>query len=270
MAIDKSSNIIPLGEVKSLLLDLMSTLDSFCREKGLRYSLAYGSLIGAIRHKGFIPWDDDIDVLMPREDYLRLISEFDAPFYKIYCQEKDCEYPITFAKLCDTRTLSIDHFGNKSPIAIDIFILDGMGASLEEANKRLRKVKRMYRVWSNQLFSRRLTLRKDYGFLKNCYILFAKIVSPFFRVDKIVKKTLSLKRSLPLEESKYCAYLGGMFTVYETEKMLDYTDTLFEDRLFRIPVEYDYQLRLVYGDYMKLPPMEQRVETHQATAYWVK
>ena len=262
--------IIPLDQVKELLLDLISDLDRVCRDKGIRYSLAYGSLIGAVRHQGFIPWDDDIDILMPRPDYLTLLQEYRHPYYEIRCQDKNPEYPLNFAKLCDVRTLSIDKFGNKSPIAVDIFILDGLGSSPNEADAIIRKTKKMHRLWSNQLFTRRLSPCREYGFKKNLYILSAKAFGIFFPLDSVVKKLLTFKQSHPIDDSKYCAYLDSSFAIYETEKMLQYMDARFEGKMLRIPENYDYQLRIPYGDYMKLPPEEQRIVTHEATAYWVQ
>ena len=264
-----SGTLIPLDSVKDLLLSLISNLDTFCRERGIRYSLAYGSLIGAIRHKGFIPWDDDIDILMPRPDYFRLIREYNHPYYEIRCQDFDPEYPLNFAKLCDTRTYSIDKFGNSSPIAIDIYILDGLGATQSEAKAIIRKAKCFQRIWSNQLFTTKIPLSRENGLLKNIYIILGRIISHFIRIDSLVTKMTAFKCSHPIDESKYCALLDCSFVVYETEKMLQFKDAPFEGLVIRIPVYYDYQLKKGYGDYMQLPPENERVVTHEANAYWV-
>lgn len=269
-----SGTIIPLDEVKKLLLDLVSDLDGFCREKGIRYALAYGSLIGAIRHKGIIPWDDDIDLWMPRPDFLRLLQEYALAHpdshYEFQCMETDPEFPLNFAKFCDTRTESVDQFGNRSAIAVDIFILDGLGQSLPEAEEFIRKVKRMQRIWSNQRFTRRLKLSRQYNLKKNSYIFFAKAVSPFISFRRLVRDYILLKRSHPIEESRYCANLNADFAIYETSKMLEYTDAPFEGRIFRIPAQYDHLLRTLYGDYMQMPPEGQRVVAHGSTAFWIR
>ncbi|MBR4586049.1 MAG: LicD family protein [Bacteroidales bacterium] len=264
-----SGTLIPLDEVKDLLLSLISNLDTFCRERGIRYSLAYGSLIGAVRHQGFIPWDDDIDIYMPRPDYLRLIQEYNHPYYEIRCQDNDPEYPLLFAKLSDTRTCSIDKFGNSSPIAIDIFILDGMGATLSEAKANIRKAKCLQRIWSNQLFTAKIPLSRENGLLKDIYIILGKIFSRFISIESLVKKMNAFKCSHPVDGSKYCSILEGPFAVYETEKMLLFEDASFEGLVIRIPVHYDYLLKKDYGDYMQLPPENERVVTHEANAYWV-
>lgn len=263
-------SIIHLEERKSLLLDIASSLDSFCRANGIRYSLAYGSLIGAVRHKGFIPWDDDIDVLMPRPDYMRLLNEYQHPYYKIQSQDTDPEYPLNFAKLCDTRTLSVDKHGNSSPIAVDIFILDGLGSDLSEAKKYIAKVKREQRIWSSQVFTKNLSINNHYGFRNSIYILGAKILSIFISLDKYVKRMILLKQRYLIDSSSYCASLDDIFLIYETSRVLTYKDTTFENIRLVIPKDFDYQLRLSYGDYMQLPPEDQRKETHESTAYWVR
>ncbi len=262
--------VIQSEERKGVLLDIVSDLDKVCRKNKIRYSLAYGSLIGAVRHKGFIPWDDDIDVLMPRPDYMRLLNEYQHPYYKIQSQDTDPEYPLNFAKLCDTRTISVDKHGNSSPIAVDIFILDGLGPSLSEAEKKIRRLKRLQRIWSNQLFTRKLHFNKIYGFTKNIYILIAKITHLFIPFNTLIRKIFSLRENPPIDESTFCSPLTGQFSIFLTNKMLKTKDALFENRVFRIPEDFDYQLRLLYGDYMQLPPEDQRKETHESTAYWVR
>ncbi len=262
--------VIPLKELKGLLLDIISDLDAFCRKNGIRYALAYGSLLGAVRHKGFIPWDDDIDILMPRPDYIRLLQEYRHPYFEIKSQDTDPAFPLNFAKLCDMRTVSIDKHGNRSHVAVDIFILDGVGSSRSEADAIIARTKKLQRLWSNQLFSAQLSLDAQYGMTKNCYILAAKIISPFISLDKLVRKIISFKQSHPVDKSVFCASLDDYYHVYETRKMLDCTDAPFENLSLRIPADYDHELRINYGDYMQLPPVEQRVETHEAIAYWQK
>ena len=258
---------IPFDGIKAILLDIMTDLDRFCRDNGLRYSLAYGSLIGAVRHKGFIPWDDDIDILMPRNDYQVLINKYSHPYYVILSQEKDCRFPLQFAKLCDTRTTSVDQFGNKFPVAVDIFILDGLSDSLKTANKRVNSVKRLSRIWSSQLFTRHLKFKKEYGIKKNLLIAASKLEHLFVSEKGLVKRILEFKQRYPIDESKYCASLTGWCTIYESEKMLKITDAPFEDKVFKRFEDFDYHLKIIFGDYMTLPPENERYN-HGSKAYW--
>jgi lipopolysaccharide cholinephosphotransferase len=267
----KERNLVPIpfDEVKSVLLEIMTDLDKFCRENGLRYSLAYGTLIGAIRHKGFIPWDDDIDILMPREDYVKLLETYSHPYYVIESQEKDSSYPLNFAKLCDKRTLSSDQFGNTSSVAVDIFILDGLPAPLEDAERRIGSYKRLSRLWSSQIFTRHLSLRREYGVKKNLLIVEAKLLHVFISEKKVVDKLLHFRSRYSVDKSEFCASITGVCTIYESARMLKYIDWPFEDRTFRVFEDYDYPLRLLFGDYMKLPPESERYN-HEAQAYWIR
>lgn len=263
-----SGDVIPIEKVKVLLLDIVSDADSFCRRNGLRYSLAYGTLIGAVRHKGFIPWDDDIDILMPRPDYERFIKEYYHPIYKVQSQDFNPDWPLNFAKLSDTRTISIDQFGNKFPVAVDIFVLDGVGDSEKEAWQIVNKVEIKHRLWSNQLFTRQLQIKVGNGFKKNLYIIGGKIIHLFYPFEKLLHNLLQFKKRIKIDDSKYCASLHGTPYIFETSKMIQYTDAPFEDRVLRITEDYDYQLSVRYGNYMEIPPENERIN-HGATAYWV-
>lgn len=265
----KVGDAISFDGTKDVLMGIIKDIDRFCREKGLRYSLAYGSLIGAVRHKGFIPWDDDIDILMPRPDYNRFIREYEHPYYKCFSQELDPEWALNFGKLGDIRTVSIDSHGNKSAISVDIFILDGLPDTMESAQRMVAKVNRYHRLWSNQLVTRKLSLDRKYGLRKNAYIILAKMLHLVLPFRTLVKSMLGFKQSRPIDKSKYCVSLVGACTIYETEKMLDYIDAPYEDTTLMICRNYDYQLKMIYGDYMTLPSEEQRYN-HEAEAYWIK
>ena len=95
-------NELTLDELKGIEFDILKHFDAFCKEHNIRYYLAYGTLLGAIRYKKFIPWDDDVDVLVPREDYERLLKIYkDNAQYKLYAFEKDGKFNCPYAKLCD-------------------------------------------------------------------------------------------------------------------------------------------------------------------------
>ncbi len=96
-------------ELKRIQLDILRNVHKFCLEHNINYSLAYGTLLGAVRHKGFIPWDDDIDIMMLRNDYDRFIKEYpESDEYGLCCFEKDTNYPYSFAKVQDKKTSLIE------------------------------------------------------------------------------------------------------------------------------------------------------------------
>lgn len=258
---------ISINETKEILMNLIADLDGFCRKKGLRYSLAYGTLIGAVRHKGFIPWDDDIDILIPRPDYNRLVNEYTHPYYKLMTPETDSHWPLNFSKLCDTRTISVDSFGNKCSIAVDVFILDGLEDTYVKSQHMVAKVNRYHRIWSSLLFTRNLPIKVRNGVRKNIFILFSKVLGIILPLDMFVRNMLKYKQKNNVDLAKYCASLTGYCTIFEREKMLNYIDMQFEGRTLRVSSDYDYQLKMLFGDYMTLPPVEERIN-HNAIAYW--
>ncbi len=112
------------------LLDILMAIDAMCRKYNLKYYLVDGSLIGAVREKGFIPWDDDMDICMPREDYEKLIAHswewLPAP-YEFVCFENDPEYPLHFGKVQDASTTLIErpHLYYLGGVYVDVFPIDG-------------------------------------------------------------------------------------------------------------------------------------------------
>ena len=101
---------LTLQEIKEIELEILKHFHAFCQENNIRYFISHGTLLGTIRYKGFIPWDDDIDVLVPREDYDRLLAIFqDNERYQLFHFEKDSRFLFPFAKLCDMTTRKIEN-----------------------------------------------------------------------------------------------------------------------------------------------------------------
>ena len=127
----KAMKIITSEELKAIQLDLLQKTADFCKENGIRYYLCGGTLLGAIRHKGYIPWDDDIDISMPRPDYDRFISMFNKPEndYQVIDMSNNKKYGLPFAKVHDTRTFvdELQYTKDQFGVYIDIFPIDGVG-----------------------------------------------------------------------------------------------------------------------------------------------
>ena len=100
-----ATGLLPEEMLKPMMLEVLLRIDRYCRNNGLRYSIAFGTLIGAVRHKGFIPWDDDIDVWMPRPDYDRFIRNFDDGEFKVLSAYNTDGYPVEYAKVHNSRTI---------------------------------------------------------------------------------------------------------------------------------------------------------------------
>lgn len=265
---------ISFEEMKKVELEILSFFADFCETHNLRYFLAYGTLIGAIRHKGFIPWDDDVDIQMPREDYDILISLFnignDSPYRLISPLEKQSCY--TIVKIIDTRTIKIENGIKNDPLGIDIdiFPLDGIPS-----------VDKAYKKWYMQLmkcYEQHLALQSSWGkSLKARMKLLLQKIGIFARYrsfdkKKILMRVQKLHNQYPYDECEMvgsieCCFNGIKNRVFKSS-FNDYVRVPFEDLELRIPIGYDEILTMIYGDYMGLPPIEQQKTHHENNAYW--
>ncbi len=268
---------IESDEIRQIQLQELLHLDSFCKEKGLRYWLCGGTLLGAVRHKGFIPWDDDIDVLMPREDFDRLLryeTEQDAggtgtaegPYRFISWKSGRSVYP--FLKLVDTRTVVKEYMLDSrypTSVWIDIFPLDGMPDDEKVIRK---KYKQMHRG--------QLIILTAYGEAEKGVSAFSRTVKKFLipvlrrmNIRKVCDRMNEICREYPVGSSPY---VGGILWGYGPQErmpksFLDPVPVEFEGHTFPAPACWDYYLTQLYGDYMTLPPEDKR-ERHDFEAWW--
>lgn len=258
---------ISLDEIRSLQLDALLHVDRFCREKGLRYSLAYGSLIGAVRHGGFIPWDDDIDIMMPRPDYERFLKEFGGyvSHLRIQNYHTDNVTAITWTKICDTRTV-VYALNMQTHVFIDVFPIDG---APDDAKKK---------QYVNEVLKRReyvVKKRKSYKYGSNKVKAYVKymlksIIYPRSR-DWAIRRYEEYYSSFPFETSPNAGWVeyDDQKDIMPTDIFKNYTTMSFEGHEFMCIVDYDKFLSSIYGDYMTFPPKEQQVRGHEDAAYWV-
>lgn len=135
--------------LKKTQLDILNTVATFCEKENINYVLFYGTLLGAVRHHGFIPWDDDVDIAMPREDYKRFMDSFPMDKYLCLCNEKDRTFPYSYGKVnrLDTKLIEVSNLIYDLGINIDIFPIDGIAApGLKQTilNCRLNILKKIY------------------------------------------------------------------------------------------------------------------------------
>lgn len=261
-------------ELKAIELDILVSFDSICKKYNLTYYLAYGTLLGAVRHKGFIPWDDDIDVFMPRPDYDKLISIvgnmlIDGKYELQTPVTKDYIYP--FAKLSDIRTRVIEKWmlTNILGVYIDIFPLDGVPAEMSTFNDTTKRLLNYHYLLC--LTSRHMKMRKSIWMtIVSCLLYYPLRVLGYKRwINKIV----GLASAIGFDKSEYVGNLS-IDTYIKKERYLreDFGKPElieFEGKYFYAPHDSDAILSTTYGDYMKLPPVEQRVKKHENEAYWI-
>ena len=264
-------------DVKKLSFAVLCDLKKVCDQHGLSYSLTGGTLIGAIRHKGFIPWDDDSDIMMPRPDYDRLMAlgkQTPLPFRLLSAEISGKDYGYPFAKACHSDTLLVEDSIEQSSVPlgvyVDIFPVDGMGNRYWTAKIRCMGFQFLHglKITSHWTSYHRSKLRKWYyePFRYGCYAL-SKLLSREY-IDRTLDRFL---RKKDYQTSTFAGRLVGDYGSREImpkamfEKMITVS---FENEAFDAIADYDTFLRSLYGDYTQLPPPEKRVSHHEFEAYW--
>ena len=265
---------LTLQQIREIELNLLIEFDRICNEKGYRYSLGGGTLLGAVRHKGFIPWDDDIDVMMPRPDYDKFVNFCEnniVPFNLITYDLVDGYYGL-YAKISAPMTKltdSVMKLDFNIGVNIDIFPIDGLGNSMEEAIKIFKKTE----------FERELlnaSLWKKYFRSKTHSILLEPIRFGLFLASRLVNPGKLLYRidreniRHPFDVSLFAGCVCGSYREKEImtkETFEHYVDVEFENLKFKSIANYDDYLKKHYGNYMQLPPEEKRTTHHTCKAY---
>lgn len=263
-----SDNDKYLNKLHRDILTIMDEIDRICKENKLRYYLMCGSCLGAVRHHGFIPWDDDLDIAMPRKDFDKFIalfskSEKDVMSEKLYIRWVTTEnyYNHAFAKVCLKGTLFQEDCGKASRnagIFVDIFPLDFCAAynKLQERKNRLAKLFG-YCLSYKGAENRKETWYKTWAF---------KVITAFFSNRAIHRMMLLVTRPQDERMSDYQAFYA---TPYPIRNMLfpkewhgEGKEMLFEGRRYIVPFEAESYLQQIYGkDYMQIPPANKR-KTH--------
>ena len=261
---------LTVAEQKKIALDILSDVADFCDKHNLLYYLAYGTLIGAVRHKGYIPWDDDIDIQMPRDDYEKLISIFndksESPYLKLLSPyDRDSKH--TFVKIVNTNTVKIESgieykANNYAGIDIDIFPLDGQPDDDKEFIREFKRKKVLY--WGHYFA---MSNSKDGRFRR-------RIAVNLFRWCRLINKNLFIKKyndTYPYVTSKYVGCTASLYNSINNRHLKKHYEQRvkmrFEDKEFWAPKGYDAILTDMYGDYMKLPPEEAQVTHHGNKCY---
>lgn len=257
-----------MNEMQQRLTKMLGWFHTYCENHNLRYYLIYGTMLGAVRHKGFIPWDDDIDVGMPRADYerLRQLCKTEGPgqYMFEFPGNDNPEYTTLWAKLFDTTTTLIEE--QRHPIArgiyIDVFPLDGAGQTYKEAVKNFKPIKR-HRILNNMICCGFLKRRAWY---KNISILIGRIISPLLiNRAKLNQKINFLCKKQDFDEYEYVGCLMDMNRLTSLMPRWIYgkpTPIQFGEYILNGVEHPDKYLSTLYGDYMQLPPEEKRVSRH--------
>ena len=263
---------LSLEEIKQIELNILLSFHSFCKEKNLQYSLCGGTLLGAVRHRGFIPWDDDIDVFMPRPDYesfRRLRKEFNRERYCIVDYRYKNDFPkkekpymvYPFIKIVATNTeLQTEDFNHKkyyTGIWIDVFPVDG----LPNSDKKTKRIFFESWLWRQFFTLKNCSRIKAKGVIQKVIKLSFLIPSKILTNCYLCKKLDSLSQTFKYTDS---AFVGGIINGYGPQEKINKDDlepmeVNFEGKKFMGIKGYDVYLTNLYGNYMELPPKEKRI-----------
>ena len=268
---------IRTDELKTIQLKILDTVANFCDERGINYWLNAGTLLGAIRHKGYIPWDDDIDLGMLRPDYDRFMKEFNGtnPRYEFRCIELDPQFDVEFGKVFDKTTVLYepDETGIKTAVYIDIFVYDNVPDDEAECRKMLRK-QRIYGILNAaRVFP--VHTRPNGNMLKKTLVYIIRAAAhmiPYSILPKnyFAAKAVQNSKRFVYKDTKRIGNLTGKYCkTYSIELIRPFVDVEFEGKKYKAPVGYDEWLRTTYGDYMQFPPEKERVSRHDFKAYWI-
>ncbi|MDY4788230.1 MAG: LicD family protein [Bacilli bacterium] len=258
-----------MKEIHKIILDIFKEVSKICEENKISYFAIGGTCLGAIRHKGFIPWDDDLDIAIPIEDYQRFIDickKCLPPKYTVFVPRDFKHNNLNFIKIIDNTTmLTQKEFmqwkETYSGVWIDVMPISGVPTDSKKRNRFIKK------AWIHEWIG-----YKEKASMKNQRKLIGKIAwiacrLPYYVFPKEYQwdKWMKMLLKYPLNESQYTGYVWSKNLkrlIFPTEWFSTTIDVKFEDTTIKCPIGWHEYLTQMFGDYMKLPPEEKRTSGH--------
>ena len=261
--------MVDVQRLKSIELEMLKSFAEICEKLNLRYYLIGGTLLGAVRHRGFIPWDDDIDVGMPREDYevfLKEAQKYLPEYYFLQTRKTDPEYLSNFAKIRDSRTTFLDkavkHRKTNHGVYIDVFPIDYYpDTKCKQLIFDFKKFLQKFRLRGAFIIPEEEKHAAHIEFLAKMLSICLMVIYPTTTSVLDAEDRLFKKEKNSSLVANLCGYWGKR-EILPASLLAETCDVEFEGLYFKGPKEYDKYLTRIYGDYMKLPPVEKRVSHH--------
>lgn len=264
-----------MTDYQKYLINVLRYVTDFFEKNNIRYFVAYGTMLGAVRHNGIIPWDDDADVFVLRDDYERLLgmqSSLQKDGYDIISMESEGSY-ITYAKIFDNKTSlrEVKQYPKMIGVFVDIFPLDYADDSIKKIVENVEKFSYLSKKYS--LAISEYTIKDVFSYLKGFHLKTAWSIIKSFMIrkkrDYYYKDLSTFYKNLQKNSGRYLVDYSSSVNVedaknviYESSWFEDYKMVCFEDFKVRVPVGYDNYLKCRYGDYMKFPPITEQKPQH--------
>lgn len=258
-------------ESRQIMMNILSVVDKICEDNNIHYIMGGGTLLGAVRHKGFIPWDDDIDIFVPRKEYdklLQILKRQEIVSWLEVIDENVEGYFYPFAKVVDNRTMIKSKSSVlKHGIWVDVFPMENVPDDDKIRQIFLNKCKylrafliSMVTDFSELKFGKKVLLKR-----------ILKIISACIGERNLLNYSMSFMRKYnDVETETMCITFSPYATEYVDKEMMNEIIELdFEDKKFKAPKAYDVLLRRTFGDYMQLPPENKR-KNHEIVAWWIE
>ena len=264
--------ITDLNELKAIELSVLKKVHQYCEENDIWYVLAYGTLLGTIRHNGFIPWDDDIDIFIRRKDFVKFEKEFPAwgkkhGLFLVGPNTQACYFPRDLLKVCDSRTGLLETaYKRDQPIGVfvDVWILD----EVPEPSWRTK----LWLFGSKLCRNINLAADIDWEYAKKNLKWKKRIVvrlMNWHRTQPLIRLQQKIAQKYDGKGAGKLICIQGNEGTYDEQDFKERILHRFEDAQFYIPKGYDKILRVVYGDYTQLPPVEMRKPHHVQNVWWI-
>lgn len=249
-------------------LKILLKIDKVCEKNNIKYFLEGGTLLGAIRHGGFIPWDDDVDLIMLRDDYERFISISNGELpeqYFVQTNESDKNFPFGFARVLDRNSRFPDGTNVKfeTGFCIDIFPIDNAHDIKLIHNINLFKIKLIQGLSKSKIS---LEIENYNNAIARFAVKVTSTIGRLFSTRSLMNLQKKIALSSNEKETKYkCCYsypFSYLSCLFPSDAYKEIEMVKFEGHPFPVPKKWDNILTILYGDYMTLPPIEERVPLH--------